>query len=117
MHAPQLLTLLWTRSQGTIEKGDKEGYKCSGIIERTDDNTVEITELPIRTWTQSYKEMLEGWVAGTDKQPAWVKVRVPLPLPRLSPLPTREHDLTNVSSSPPCRTTRSTTPSATCTSS
>ncbi|GAA5946881.1 hypothetical protein JCM3775_000936 [Rhodotorula graminis] len=64
----------WYRGfTGTIEKGDKEGYKCSGIIERTDDNTVEITELPIRTWTQSYKEMLEGWVAGTDKQAAWVK--------------------------------------------
>ena len=63
------------RAQGTIEKGDKEGYKCTGIIERIDDTTVEITELPIRTWTQNYKEMLEGWVAGSDKQPAWVKVR------------------------------------------
>ncbi|GAA5821381.1 hypothetical protein JCM3770_000346, partial [Rhodotorula araucariae] len=64
----------WYRGfRGTIEKGDKEGYKCSGIIERVDDNTVEITELPIRTWTQNYKEMLEAWVAGTDKQPAWVK--------------------------------------------
>ncbi|BGP42027.1 DNA topoisomerase 2 [Rhodotorula kratochvilovae] len=64
----------WYRGfRGTIEKGDKEGYKCTGIIERIDDTTVEITELPIRTWTQNYKEMLEGWVAGSDKQPAWVK--------------------------------------------
>lgn len=62
-------------AQGTIEKADKEGYKCSGLIERLDDSTVEITELPIRTWTQNYKEMLESWVAGTEKQPAWVKVR------------------------------------------
>lgn len=44
------------------------------MIERLDDSTVEITELPIRTWTQNYKEMLESWVAGTEKQPAWVKV-------------------------------------------
>ncbi|GAA5906736.1 DNA topoisomerase 2 [Sporobolomyces salmoneus] len=64
----------WYRGfRGTIEKGDKEGYKCSGIISRIDDSTVEITELPIRTWTQSYKEMLESWVAGSEKQPIWVK--------------------------------------------
>ncbi|BGP57010.1 DNA topoisomerase 2 [Rhodotorula sphaerocarpa] len=64
----------WYRGfRGTIEKADKEGYKCSGLIQRVDDSTVEIAELPIRTWTQSYKEMLESWVAGTEKQPAWVK--------------------------------------------
>lgn len=64
----------WYRGfRGTIETADKEGYKCSGLIERLDDSTVEITELPIRTWTQNYKEMLESWVAGTEKQPAWVK--------------------------------------------
>lgn len=62
--------------QGTIERGDKEGYKCSGTIARIDDSTVEVTELPIRTWTQNYKEMLESWVAGSDKQPIWVKVRL-----------------------------------------
>ncbi|GAA5856986.1 hypothetical protein JCM8547_008496 [Rhodosporidiobolus lusitaniae] len=64
----------WYRGfRGTIEKGDKDGYKCTGTIERIDDSTVEITELPIRTWTQNYKEMLESWVGGTEKQPAWVK--------------------------------------------
>ncbi|GAA5863655.1 hypothetical protein JCM3774_001204 [Rhodotorula dairenensis] len=64
----------WYRGfRGTIEKADKDGYKCSGLIERLDDSTVEITELPIRTWTQNYKEMLESWVAGTEKQTAWVK--------------------------------------------
>lgn len=64
-------------SQGTIEKDAKEGYKCTGTIQRIDDSTVEITELPIRTWTQNYKEMLESWVAGSDKQAAWCKVRAP----------------------------------------
>ncbi|GAA6023335.1 hypothetical protein JCM10207_005750, partial [Rhodosporidiobolus poonsookiae] len=64
----------WYRGfRGTIEKGDKDGYKCTGIIERIDDSTVEVTELPIRTWTQNYKEMLESWVAGSEKQPIWVK--------------------------------------------
>jgi DNA topoisomerase-2 len=69
------LPLTDSRSQGTIEKDAKEGYKCTGTIQRIDDSTVEITELPIRTWTQNYKEMLESWVAGSDKQPAWCKVR------------------------------------------
>ncbi|GAA5985936.1 hypothetical protein JCM10908_006339 [Rhodotorula pacifica] len=64
----------WYRGfRGTIEKTEKDGYKCSGLIERLDDSTVEITELPVRTWTQNYKEMLESWVAGTEKQTAWVK--------------------------------------------
>lgn len=61
--------------QGTIEKADKDGYKVSGLIERMDDSTIEITELPIRCWTQSYKEQLEAWVVGTEKSPALVKVR------------------------------------------
>ncbi|GAA6056524.1 DNA topoisomerase 2 [Rhodotorula toruloides] len=64
----------WYRGfRGTIEKDAKEGYKCTGTIQRIDDSTVEITELPIRTWTQNYKEMLESWVAGSDKQAAWCK--------------------------------------------
>lgn len=60
--------------QGTIEKADKDGYKVGGLIERIDDSTIEITELPVRTWTQSYKEQLESWVVGTEKAPALVKV-------------------------------------------
>jgi DNA topoisomerase II len=63
------------RRQGTIEKADKDGYKVGGLIERIDDSTIEITELPVRTWTQSYKEQLESWVVGTEKSPALVKVR------------------------------------------
>lgn len=35
---------------------------------------MEITELPIGTWTQPYKEQLEKWVTGTDNNPAYVKV-------------------------------------------
>lgn len=61
--------------QGTIEKADKDGYKVGGLIERIDESTIEITELPVRTWTQSYKEQLEAWVVGTEKAPALVKVR------------------------------------------
>lgn len=61
-------------SQGTIEKIEKDGYKVTGVITQLDEETVEITELPIRQWTQSYKETLEAWVIGSDKTPALVKV-------------------------------------------
>ena len=67
-------SLMSCAPQGTIERAEKDGYKVSGIIEQIDENTVEITELPIRTWTQSYKELLEGWVVGTEKAPALIKV-------------------------------------------
>lgn len=64
----------WYRGfTGTIEQVDGERYKCAGSVSRIDSETVEVTELPIRTWTQSYKELLESWVAGSEKQPALIK--------------------------------------------
>ena len=33
---------------------------------------MEVTELPVRTWTNSYKEMLEGLLQGTEKAPALI---------------------------------------------
>lgn len=34
-------------------------YTVSGIINQLDDTTLEITELPLKKWTQDYKEFLE----------------------------------------------------------
>jgi DNA topoisomerase-2 len=34
-------------------------YTVSGIISQIDDTTLEITELPLKKWTQDYKEFLE----------------------------------------------------------
>lgn len=48
-------------------------YKISGKIERVDDTTLLITELPLRTWTQDYKQFLETMLTGSDKQPAEIK--------------------------------------------
>lgn len=57
--------------RGTIEKtATKEAgatYTVSGIIEEIDDTNVQITELPVRRWTQDYKEFLESMLFGNDK--------------------------------------------------
>lgn len=49
---------------GTIEKtATKEGgvsYTVSGIIEEVSDTTLRITELPVRRWTNDYKEFLDS---------------------------------------------------------
>lgn len=66
----------WYRGfRGTIELEGTgtERYRVSGTITKLSDTTVEITELPVKTWTQSYKEQLEAWMAGTEKTPAWIK--------------------------------------------
>jgi len=46
-----------------------KGYEVSGRIEKTDDETIEITELPIRVWTQDYKEFLQQMLP-TEMKPA-----------------------------------------------
>ena len=60
--------------QGTIEPEGNNKYKVLGNIRKIDSTTVEITELPIRSWTQNYKEQLEAWVTGTDKSPGIKKL-------------------------------------------
>ncbi|RIA90989.1 DNA topoisomerase [Glomus cerebriforme] len=63
----------WYRGfNGDIEQISKDKYKVCGIIEPLDDQEVRIRELPIRVWTQNYKEQLEQWIAGTEKVPSWI---------------------------------------------
>ncbi|XP_010023678.2 DNA topoisomerase 2 [Eucalyptus grandis] len=59
----------WYRGfRGTIEKtATKEAgitYTVCGIIEEVNDTTLRITELPIRRWTQDYREFLESLSTG-----------------------------------------------------
>lgn len=59
--------------KGTIEELSDHKYCVSGEISVLDDNTVEISELPIRTWTQNYKEeVLEPMVHGSEKVSAMI---------------------------------------------
>ena len=47
----------WFRGfKGTIDELDDSKYIVNGEISEISDTKVEITELPIRTWTQDYKE-------------------------------------------------------------
>ncbi|KAJ6107024.1 DNA topoisomerase II eukaryotic-type [Penicillium capsulatum] len=50
--------------------GDR--FKFSGIIKESGDNEVEITELPIRTWTQDFKDKLEE-IIKAEKVPSFIK--------------------------------------------
>ena len=56
--------------KGEIVPKGQDKYAVRGKIEKIDDNTLEISELPIRTWTQPYKEFLESLAADDAKKPA-----------------------------------------------
>jgi len=58
--------------RGTIESLEHQRYVVNGEISNLSDTKVEVTELPVRTWTNSYKEMLEGMLQGTEKAPATI---------------------------------------------
>ncbi|CAI7749967.1 unnamed protein product, partial [Closterium sp. NIES-54] len=61
----------WFRGfKGSVEhNSNKDGrnYIVTGTINKVSDTVLEITELPIRTWTQNYKEFLEGMMVVNDK--------------------------------------------------
>lgn len=61
----------WYRGfKGTIEKtASKEAgvtYTVTGVVEEVSETTLRIKELPIRRWTQDYKEFLESIVEQAD---------------------------------------------------
>ena len=47
---------------GTIKKSDNNSYISKGVYKWIDGETLEITELPIGTWTEDYKEFLENMI-------------------------------------------------------
>jgi len=48
--------------KGSIKKTENNSYISKGIYKWIDNETVEITELPIGTWTEDYKEFLENMI-------------------------------------------------------
>uniref|UniRef100_A0A8D3C0Y8 DNA topoisomerase 2 n=1 Tax=Scophthalmus maximus TaxID=52904 RepID=A0A8D3C0Y8_SCOMX len=56
--------------RGTIEQVMDNQYMNSGEVAIIDSTTIEISELPVKSWTQAYKEnVLEPMLNGTEKVP------------------------------------------------
>ncbi|XP_043910434.1 DNA topoisomerase 2-alpha-like isoform X2 [Protopterus annectens] len=56
--------------KGTIDELGPNQYIVNGEVSVLDSTTIEISELPVRTWTQSYKEqVLEPMLNGNEKTP------------------------------------------------
>ncbi|CAH6723755.1 DNA topoisomerase 2 [[Candida] jaroonii] len=63
----------WYRGwEGNIEPLGKDKFKVSGRIEEIDDTTLEITEIPVKTWTNNIKEFLISGL-GNEKTKPWIK--------------------------------------------
>jgi len=53
--------------KGLIYKNEKDSYSSKGLYKWIDNTTLEITELPIGTWTEKYKEFLEDLLIKNNK--------------------------------------------------
>lgn len=63
----------WFRDfKGSVTPMGSDRYKFSGIIKQTGDNEVEITELPIRVWTQDFKNRIVD-IIKAEKSPSFIK--------------------------------------------
>lgn len=63
----------WFRGwKGTPEEAGPNRYAFNGMIKESGDNEVEITELPIRTWTDDFKGKLED-IIKAEKVPSFIK--------------------------------------------
>jgi DNA topoisomerase-2 len=60
------LTPYYNGYKGTILKISENKWKTFGRVEKINETTVEITELPVGMWIQSFKEYLDGLL--TDKK-------------------------------------------------
>ncbi|THU89449.1 type II DNA topoisomerase [Dendrothele bispora CBS 962.96] len=58
----------WRGFKGEIKLVSRNKYDVFGAIEKVDDSTVRITELPIHRWTQGYKAELEAMMTGENKE-------------------------------------------------
>uniref|UniRef100_A0A6Q2ZGS1 DNA topoisomerase 2 n=1 Tax=Esox lucius TaxID=8010 RepID=A0A6Q2ZGS1_ESOLU len=73
MQEPLPMLPSYKNFKGVIHELGQNQYMVSGEVSVLDKNTIEITELPVRTWTQAYKEsVLEPMLQGTEKTPALI---------------------------------------------
>ncbi|TKR76456.1 hypothetical protein L596_017588 [Steinernema carpocapsae] len=70
---PKEMVPWYKNFRGTITQLDDQRYVCSGEVAVINSDTIEITELPIKTWTQNYKEsVIEPMMENTDKSPQMI---------------------------------------------
>ena len=69
---PKPMTPWFRDFKGKTTSMGPDRYKFSGIVNQTSDNEVEITELPIRMWTQDFKDRLVD-IIKAEKIPSWIK--------------------------------------------
>jgi DNA topoisomerase-2 len=63
----------WFRGfKGEVTAAGTDRFKFSGIIHKISETEVRITELPIRTWTQDFKDKLEE-IIKAEKIPSFIK--------------------------------------------
>ncbi|CDJ41830.1 DNA topoisomerase II, putative [Eimeria tenella] len=64
----------WYRGfKGIIEENaTKTAFETIGIIEKKGEDIIEISELPIKRWTQDYKEWIEEQLPAPDKKDPWI---------------------------------------------
>ncbi|XP_034271655.1 DNA topoisomerase 2-alpha isoform X1 [Pantherophis guttatus] len=59
--------------KGTIDELGQNHFLINGEVSVLNSTTIEISELPVRTWTQTYKEqVLEPMLNGTEKTPSLI---------------------------------------------
>lgn len=67
---PQPMLPNYKNFRGTIDQVMDNQFLNSGEVAIIDSETIEISELPVKTWTQAYKEnVLEPMLNGTEKVP------------------------------------------------
>lgn len=59
--------------KGTITKSEKNSYISRGVYKWIDDSTVEISELPIGSWTEDYKEFLENMITNNQNNLKYIE--------------------------------------------
>ncbi|KAH7931487.1 hypothetical protein HPB49_025700 [Dermacentor silvarum] len=59
--------------RGSVDQVEPQRFLISGEVAILSSTTIEITELPVRTWTQAYKEsVLEAMLHGSEKVPPMI---------------------------------------------
>ncbi|KAI4171577.1 MAG: hypothetical protein LQ343_004169 [Gyalolechia ehrenbergii] len=71
-HPIKTMTPWFRYFKGAVTAMGPDRYKFSGIVRQTGPNEVEITELPIRVWTQDFKNRIVE-IIKAEKVPSFIK--------------------------------------------